>query len=99
MSFSLFPDDVLFFQRVLHADGLYLAFLDGNWGPKTEKAVQEFEKKSDDIRLSTRTFDGRSERNILSLSLKAQREARLFLGRLIDGRHECSHYFRNQNLC
>lgn len=84
MSKRLFPDDVLFFQRLLRAEGLYLDTLDGDWGPNTERAAQKFEKRSDEIRDATRSFDPRSERNISTLSLKAQREARLFLGRIID---------------
>jgi peptidoglycan L-alanyl-D-glutamate endopeptidase CwlK len=84
MSLSLFPDDVLFLQRLLRAEGLYLDELDGDWGPNTEKAIMEFEKRSNQIRNETRTFDSRSERNIQTLSLKAQREARLFLGRLTE---------------
>jgi peptidoglycan L-alanyl-D-glutamate endopeptidase CwlK len=85
MSFRLFADDISFFQRLLRAEGLYLAEPDGQWGPKTEKAAQEFEQRSERIRLETRTFDPRSERCILTLSLKAQREARQFLYRIIDG--------------
>ncbi|NTW57477.1 MAG: peptidoglycan-binding protein, partial [Chlorobiaceae bacterium] len=41
MSYTLFPDDVLFFQRILRADGLYAGNLDGQWGPKTERAAKE----------------------------------------------------------
>jgi peptidoglycan LD-endopeptidase CwlK len=86
MSYSLFADDILFFQRLLRAEGLYLAALDGEWGPKTEKAAREFERRAEQISFETRTFDPRSERCILTLSLKAQREARQFLCRIIDGR-------------
>jgi len=84
MSSRLFADDVLFLQRLLCAEGLYLDELDGDWGPNTEMAFLEFEKRSEQILSETRTFDSRSERNILTLSLSAQREARLFLGRLMD---------------
>lgn len=85
MSLYLFEDDILFFQRLLRAEGLYLDELDGDWGPNTENASQQFERRSEQIRSETRTFDSRSERHILTLSLKAQREARFFLGRVIDG--------------
>ncbi|NTV98145.1 MAG: peptidase M15 [Chlorobiaceae bacterium] len=85
MSYMLFSDDVLFFQRILCAEGLYEASLDGKWGPRTEKASKEFERRAEEIRQSTRTFDPRSERCISTLCLKAQKEARLFLGRVIDG--------------
>ena len=84
MSLRLFVDDVLFFQRLLRAEGLYLDDLDGDWGPNTERGSQDFEERSESIRRETRTFDSRSERNILTLSLKAQLESRLFLGRVID---------------
>jgi peptidoglycan LD-endopeptidase CwlK len=76
---------VLFFQRLLRAEGLYAGALDGEWGPDTEKAAQEFERHTEQFRLELRTFDSRSEQNIVTLSLKAQRAARLFLGRVLDG--------------
>jgi peptidoglycan LD-endopeptidase CwlK len=85
MSSPLFPDDVLFLQRLLRAEGLYAGALDGEWGPKTEEAAQEFARRAEQIRLEIRTFDPRSERSILTLSLKALRAARLFLGRVLDG--------------
>ena len=85
MSASLFPDDVLFFQRLLRAEGLYLADLDGDWGPKTEAAAREFEARSLAIRQQTRAFDTRSESNITSLALKTQGQARTLLGRILDG--------------
>lgn len=85
MSLQLLTDDVLFFQRLLRAEGLYLDELDGDWGPNTEKAAKEFDQRSEEIRQQTRVFDSRSESNILTLSLKAQREARLFLRRVRDG--------------
>jgi peptidoglycan L-alanyl-D-glutamate endopeptidase CwlK len=77
--------DILFFQRLLHADGLYQDTLDGQWGPNTEKASNLFDQRAEQIRAETRSFDIRSENNILTLSLKAQRQARLCLSRLIDG--------------
>jgi peptidoglycan L-alanyl-D-glutamate endopeptidase CwlK len=85
MSAPLFADDVLFFQRLLRAEGLYAAELDGLWGPKTEKAAKTFEQRAAEIRAASRGFDSRSERHIGTLSLKAQRLARLFLGRVLDG--------------
>jgi peptidoglycan L-alanyl-D-glutamate endopeptidase CwlK len=84
MSSRLFPDDVLFFQRLLRAEGLYTYDLNGIWGPETEVATGKFEERSEEIRLATRTFDARSERNILTLSLKAQRQSRLFLGKVLE---------------
>lgn len=84
MSYQLFPDDVLFFQRILKAEGLYERNLDGIWGRYTEDAAMEFERRSNEIRASLATFDQRSERNISSLTLQAQNQARLFLQRLVD---------------
>ena len=83
MSDRLFTEDVLFFQRILSAEGLYLADLDGDWGPLTEAAAVEFERRSQALRDEIGVFDSRSERNIGTLALRAQREARLFLGRVL----------------
>jgi peptidoglycan LD-endopeptidase CwlK len=85
MSAPLFTDDVLFFQRLLRGERLYLAELDGLWGPKTERAAKTFDGSAAAIRSATRTFDTRSEGCIGTLSLKAQRQARVFLGRVLDG--------------
>lgn len=85
MSSPLFPNDVLFLQRLLRAEGLYLDKLDGDWGKHTEAAVQAHEAKADELRAQIGTFDPRSERNIATLSLKAQREARLYLKRVLSG--------------
>ncbi len=79
----LFSDDVLFFQRILRADGLYEGNLDGQWGPKTERAAKEFEKLAEEIRPRAGTFDIRSERSLSTLCLKAQNEARLFPCRVV----------------
>ncbi len=84
MSGRLFPDDVLFFQRLLKSEGLYKKALDGDWGRFTEKAANEFEARSEQIRDEIRTFDFRTETNIRSLALRAQREARVFMASVID---------------
>lgn len=84
MSAPLFTDDVLFFQRLLRADGLYKGALDGLWGPKTEAASAAFDQAAQAIRTASRTFDPRSERNIGTLRLQAQRRAREFLARVLD---------------
>lgn len=84
MSSPLFADDILFFQRLLRADGLYLDALDGDWGPRTEAAQQRFEHESLRIAQEAGTFDTRSEHHLPFLSLKTQRAARLFMGRLRD---------------
>lgn len=85
MSAPLFAADVLFFQRLLRAEGLYLADLDGDWGPKTEAAAAKFDQQSNAIKLAVGEFDQRSERNILTLSLKTQRLAREYLARVLAG--------------
>jgi peptidoglycan L-alanyl-D-glutamate endopeptidase CwlK len=84
MSYQFFPDDVLFFQRLLKTEGLYERSLDGIWGKYTEDAATEFERRSNEVRASLATFDQRSERHITTLTLQAQRQARLFLQRLLD---------------
>ena len=82
MSARIFPDDILFFQRLLKSEGLYGGSLDGDWGPITESAAIEFERLSDQIALSTTRFDVRSENNIRTLAVRAQRPAREFLERV-----------------
>jgi peptidoglycan L-alanyl-D-glutamate endopeptidase CwlK len=85
MSAPLFADDVLFFQRLLRAQGLYMDDLDGLWGPRTEAAALAFDSTTRAIRATIREFDPRSERCIATLSLKAQRAAREFLARVLEG--------------
>lgn len=86
MSHQLFPHDVLFFQRLLAAEGLYRHALDGLWGRHTEAAAIAFEAQSDGIREALGEFDRRSEQMIRGLALRAQREARAFMRRLADHR-------------
>lgn len=85
MSLTLFANDVLFLQRLLRAEGLYLDKLDGDWGPHTEAAMQQFETRADALRTELGSFDPRSERGLATLSLKTQREARRFLQRMQRG--------------
>lgn len=85
MSAPLFAGDVLFFQRLLRADGFYKDELDGDWGPKTEQAAKDYDDAAQQVRSETRIFDARSEGCILTLSIAAQRQAREFLGRVLDG--------------
>ena len=84
MSYELFGDDVLFFQRLLKAEGLYKRRLDGIWGKYTERAANKFNEKSEQIENKFGIFDRRTEKNIQSLALKAQTEARKFMIRLLD---------------
>lgn len=79
MSERLFKNDILFFQRLLKSSGLYTGKLDGIWGPKTEAAVNAFETQSTAIANQFGTFDSRTEMNIYTLHLKAQRAARIFM--------------------
>jgi len=83
MSLSLASDDVLFLQRLWRAEGLYKGKLDGEWGPQTEAAQGAFESESRRIETLEGSFDTRSEANIHTLCLRAQREARRFLARVL----------------
>ena len=79
MSYQLFKDDVLFYQRFLKAGGLYNATLDGSWGPVTNQADSDFSKQTSSIANQYGTFDQASETHIASLLPKTQIEARKFL--------------------
>ena len=79
MSTTLFPDDTLYTQRMLKAEGLYTSALDGIWGPLTEKAANDFDQQSLKIAREYGTFDPRTERNIHTLTLRAQQQAREFM--------------------
>lgn len=81
MSDPLFGGDVLFHQRVLKAARLYPGALDGLWGPLTDRAFADFAAAGEDLAARLGRFDPRSERQIGSLQLVAQRAARTFLGR------------------
>jgi peptidoglycan LD-endopeptidase CwlK len=82
VSSGLAADDVIFLQRLLRADGLYRAQPNGEFDVATDEALTQFDKRSAQIRDELGTFDLRSETAIYSLSLRAQREARLCLHRL-----------------
>lgn len=84
MSHPLFQHDVLFFQRLLAAEGLYRHALDGLWGRHTEAAALAFETQANEIRAEFGEVDRRSEQMIRGLSLRTQREARAFMRRLSD---------------
>ena len=79
MSYQLLKSDVLFYQRFLMSTGFYQGSLDGEWGPKTNKADTDFVAKSATIAQLYGSFDPRSEANIITLIPKAQIEARKFL--------------------
>jgi peptidoglycan L-alanyl-D-glutamate endopeptidase CwlK len=82
MSDRLSRTDVLFTQRLLRMQGLYEGALDGLWGPRTQAAALEFERRSLALRAELGEFDPRSERHILGLALSAQVEARRFMARV-----------------
>lgn len=84
MSSPLFPDDVLFMQRLLKAQGLYADILDGDWGPNTDTAVNDFEIQSGQIATALGTFDNVSEHCIHALNLRAQEAARKCLRSILD---------------
>jgi len=84
MSYVLFGDDVVFYQRLLKIQGLYNGKLDGIWGKKTDKASNVFEAESEKIMEKYGYFDSRTEGNIVGLTLPAQILAREFMTRLID---------------
>ncbi len=79
MSAAIFQEDVLFYQRLLKASGFYTDVLDGDWGPNTSAADQQFEAASVALANQYGAFDLRSERNISTLHIKAQESARQFL--------------------
>lgn len=83
MSYELFGSDVLFFQRILKSDGFYAGKLDGLWGPLTEAASSAFDAEHEALRSEIGAFDRRTERNIATLSIRAQREARYFMLRAL----------------
>lgn len=83
MSYELFGDDVLFFQRLLKADGFYAGRLDGLWGPITESASNSFDAEYEVSRQELGSFDRRTEKHISTLSTRAQKEARHFMTRAL----------------
>lgn len=83
MSYELFGSDVLFFQRLLKADGFYTGLLDGLWGPLTESASEAFDEEYETLKVEIGSFDRRTEKNIATLSIRSQREARHFMVRAL----------------
>jgi len=79
MSYQLLKQDVLFYQRFLKSAGFYPWPIDGLWGPHTDKADRDFVTQSASIATQYGSADPRSESNIITLSPKAQVEARKFL--------------------
>lgn len=83
MSKPLAESDVLFRQRLLKASGFDPGVLDGVWGPKTARADEACEAAAEALRDELGMFDVRSEAQIATLHIKAQRAARRFLGKAL----------------
>jgi peptidoglycan L-alanyl-D-glutamate endopeptidase CwlK len=85
---KLTKEEIKNLQRTLKSSGFDPGPIDGEWGPKTEAAYQQSQKAHDKAQPSDtnqlRTFDSRSEANIVSLVPKAQVAARKFLAAVID---------------
>lgn len=75
----MFGNDFLFLQRLLKSLGYYKGELDGDFGPLTDAALDEFEVKTAKIADNLGRFDPRSERNIATLHIKAQELVPRFL--------------------
>ena len=80
----MFGNDILFLQRFLKSLGYYKGKLDGDFGPKTDAALNEFEDETDKIANENGRFDLRSEKNITTLHPKAQVLARQFLANVLN---------------
>jgi len=87
MSRPFFSDDVAFAQRFLVPAGFYPAAIDGDWGPKTDKAYDAFVRESQRLAQDLGSFDARSERYIATLLPEAQKAARRFLTKDIAAGH------------
>lgn len=79
MSFQLFPEDVLFEQRLLSCAGFYTARCDGQYGLKTQAAEDKAHTTYLSLQAELGAFDARSEKNIMSLLPAMQRKARMIL--------------------
>ena len=84
MSSPLFPDDILFLQRLLTSAGFYSANLDGIWGPKTDAAMTAFDERFAQIATALGTFHSRTETSLRTLHPKAQELARVSLKTIRD---------------
>ena len=76
VSDRLFPDDVLFSQRLLSCCHLYGGQLNGQWDSTTDAADKAFHSKCDQIASTDGSFDPRSEANIRTLITDVQALAR-----------------------
>ena len=58
----MFGNDFLFLQRLLKSLGYYKGKLDGDIGPLTDAALDEFEMQTEKIANTFGRFDPRTER-------------------------------------
>lgn len=79
MSAPLFPEDVLFEQRLLSCAGFNPGKLDAQYGPKTRAAEDAAYTTYSVIRDQLGACDPRSERNIQTLLPEMQKRARLIM--------------------
>lgn len=84
MSNPLSGEEILYYQRLLSACGYYNDTLDGEWGSNTATADAAFQADAAKLK-SIGTFDQRSEKNIATLHIKAQKLAREFMARATTG--------------
>jgi peptidoglycan LD-endopeptidase CwlK len=79
VSARLFRADILFFQRILKASGLYTGPLDGKWSKKMDTADLSFDSEYERIKNKLGSFDPRTEATIATLIPSAQEKAREFM--------------------
>jgi len=82
MSQQLFKQDIKFLQRFLKSGGFDPKGIDGGWGANTDAAEDAFLTASQKLAQEMGTFHARSEQNILTLNVAAQKAARTFLTRV-----------------
>ncbi len=71
--------ETLFLQRACACCGAYSGPLDGQWSEAIGEAEDELAHQASDLRRRLESFDARSERNIGSLLVPAQKIARRFM--------------------
>jgi peptidoglycan L-alanyl-D-glutamate endopeptidase CwlK len=82
MSQQLFKKDIKFLQRFLKSGGFDPKGIDGIWGSDTDQAEDAFIAASQALAQKIGTFHFRSEANMMTINLAAQKAAREFLQRV-----------------
>jgi peptidoglycan L-alanyl-D-glutamate endopeptidase CwlK len=82
MSQPLFKQDIKFLQRFLKSGGFDPGIIDGDFGPDTNRAEEDFMAASEKLAQKMGTFHPRSEANIITLNITAQKAARTFLAKM-----------------